>query len=121
MDTPSQIYDEKSQRQGENESTTSLTIPIYSKIALLSNEGSATENINDLSAPYGRYMFQCVTEGWVKADCVPIEGCEWCDTSDFGGACVTDTFANTVKDWSYFTCTTRIGTKLSTSTLRKNK
>jgi len=61
-------------------------------------------HIDEVEFTLNKFAFQCVTEGWEKEDCLQASGCVWCDTKDFGGACVTDAFESHVKDWSYFTC-----------------
>jgi len=39
-------------------------------------------------------------QGWEKASCLQLDGCAWCDTDEYGGACVTEAFAEQVTKWS---------------------
>ena len=48
----------------------------------------------------GPWAFQCALQGWEKASCLQIDGCAWCDTDEYGGACVTESFAERVTRWS---------------------
>mmetsp|Transcript_34075 Transcript_34075/g.68672 ORF Transcript_34075/g.68672 Transcript_34075/m.68672 type:complete len:130 (+) Transcript_34075:152-541(+) len=52
----------------------------------------------------GPWAFQCALKGWEKTSCLKLDGCAWCDTMEYGGACVTEAFAERVKDWSTFKC-----------------
>ena len=50
--------------------------------------------------PPGPWTFQCAFQGWEKASCLQLDGCAWCDTDEYGGACVTEEFAERVTRWS---------------------
>jgi len=77
---------------------------LLSSIFFITNIHGAHSTIRGGKNELSKFAFQCVVEGWEKPDCLATDGCTWCLTKDYGGACVTDSFADRVKSWSYFEC-----------------
>jgi len=57
-------------------------------------------SIATASTSPGPWAFQCALQGWEKASCLQLDGCAWCDTDEYGGACVTEAFAERLTKWS---------------------
>ena len=52
----------------------------------------------------GPWAFQCALQGWEEPECLELSGCAWCDTSGYGGACVTARMAEIMEHLFGFGC-----------------
>ena len=81
-----------------------VTSPVAFALVLMRGT-SIGDHDPPMTTALARGKLDCLLHGWEKPDCLALDGCAWCDTSDYGGACVTAQFASKVKEWSWIECT----------------
>eukprot|EP00568_Trieres_chinensis_P007636 CAMPEP_0183296430 /NCGR_PEP_ID=MMETSP0160_2-20130417/3987_1 /TAXON_ID=2839 ORGANISM="Odontella Sinensis, Strain Grunow 1884" /NCGR_SAMPLE_ID=MMETSP0160_2 /ASSEMBLY_ACC=CAM_ASM_000250 /LENGTH=105 /DNA_ID=CAMNT_0025458039 /DNA_START=40 /DNA_END=357 /DNA_ORIENTATION=+ len=80
-----------------------LTFLATGSVAPSSIRGASSDGKEGVAVARGK--LDCLLHGWEKPDCLTLHGCAWCDTAEYGGACVTAAFAKKVKESSWFNCT----------------